>query len=121
MASGRGNHAPISKVFRNLQIPEYILTEITHTLDTLHKDKIDFHNKEFDKLTTEQKTLTKMIDNLYIDKLKGRITESDYDRFYQSLKDQSIDITIRLEQLQEAEDNYYLTAKCLLGLANRAL
>ena len=45
------------------------------------KDKIEFHNKEFDKLTLEQKNLTAMMDNLYIDKLKGRITER-YDRFY---------------------------------------
>ncbi len=41
----------------------------------LHEDKIEFHNKEFDKLTSEQKTTTKMMDNLYLDKLKGRITD----------------------------------------------
>ena len=33
-------------------------------------------------LIKEQKNITKMIDNLYLDKLKGRITESEYDRFY---------------------------------------
>ena len=31
---------------------------------------------------------TKMMDNLYLDKLKGRITESEYDKFYTSLCDQ---------------------------------
>ncbi len=61
-----------------------------------------------------------MRDNLYLDKLKGRITESEYDKFYQSFKDQSIDINIRLEQLQEAEDNYYVTAKYVLNLTSRA-
>ena len=46
--------------------------------------------KQFDKLTNEQKTITKMMDNLYLDKLKGRITESEYDKFYTSLQ-RSID------------------------------
>ena len=30
-----------------------------------------------------------MMDNLYLDKLKGRITESEYDKFYTSLRDQA--------------------------------
>ena len=59
-----------------------------------------------------------MMDNLYMDKLKGRITESEYDKFYQSFRDQSTDINIRLKQLQKAEDNYYITAKHLLSLTN---
>lgn len=61
-----------------------------------------------------------MMDNLYLDKLKGRITESAYDRFYQKFRDQTADISIRLEQLQEAEDNYYITLKYLLELITRA-
>ena len=40
--------------------------------------------------------------------------------FTTSLRDQVTDITIRLEQLQEAEDNYYITAKYVLDLTNRA-
>ena len=64
--------------------------------------------------------ITKMMDNLYLDKLKGRITDSEYDRFYQSFREQLTDISIRLEQLQDAEDNYYVTTKCLLELAREA-
>ena len=55
---------------------------LSQTLNAVHQDKIEFHNKEFEKLTNEQKTTTKMMDNLYLDKLKGRITESEYDKFY---------------------------------------
>ena len=91
---------------------------LSQTLNTLHQDKIEFHDKELTKLTNEQKTTTKMLDNLYLDKLKGRITESEYDKFYTSLRDQLADISIRLEQLQEAEDNYYITAKHVLDLTS---
>ena len=110
----------LSVVFKNLQIPKDIVDQITETLNELHKHKIEFHNKEFDKLTKEQKKITNMIDNLYLDKLRGRITEKEYDKFYQSLRDQVTEIAGRLEQLQEAEDNYYITAKYVLEIVNRA-
>ena len=38
-------------------------------------------------LVKEHKDIMTMMDNLYLDKLKGRITEDDYDRFYQSFND----------------------------------
>ena len=50
----------------------------------------------------------------------GWITDAEYDRFYQSFREQIADIDTRLGMLQEAEDNYYITAKYLLELANRA-
>lgn len=43
-----------------------------------------------------------------------------YDRFFQSFQDKINEIDARLAMLQEAEDNYYITAKYLLELANRA-
>ncbi len=48
------------------------------------------------------------------------ITESDYDEFYTQLREQRDDVATRLEKLQEAEDNYCLTAKYVLNLADRA-
>lgn len=60
----------LGQVFKNLQMPAEVLERITGTLDHVHQNKIEFHNREFDKLTNEQKTLTKMMDNLYLDKLK---------------------------------------------------
>ena len=48
------------------------------------------------------------------------ITESEYDRFYQSLRDQAAAVSTRLDDLQIAEDNYYITSKLLLELSARA-
>ena len=110
----------LEAVFKKLQMPKNIVEQITSTLSDVHKNKVEFQTKQFDQLTKEQKEITKMLDNLYLDKLKGRITESEYDRFYQTLRDQITDVTIRLEQLQEADDNYYITAKHLLELSSQA-
>jgi hypothetical protein len=107
-------------VFQSMQIPKDIAEQITVTLNEVHQNKIEFHNKHFDRLTKEHKQTTKILDNLYLDKLKMRITESDYDKFYITLRDQLADLNTQLEKLQEAEDNYYITAKHILDLASRA-
>ncbi len=110
----------IGEAFKMLQMPQEIVAQIIETLDAVHQDKISFHNQEFNKLTQEHKTLTTMMDNLYLDKLKGRITDAHYDKFYQSFRDQVADVKIRLERLDEAESNYYITAKYVLDLTNKA-
>lgn len=107
-------------VFNRLQMPRDIADQITATLQEVHRGKMEFQNKHFEELTKEQKMLTKMIDNLYVDKLRGSITDNDYDRFYQKFKDQLIDIDISLARLKEAENNYYETANCVVELTKRA-
>ena len=60
------------------------------------------------------------MDALYEDKLDGKITDDQYDRFHEKFRRQKDDISARLDKLQDAEDNYYITAKYLLDLSNRA-
>ena len=60
------------------------------------------------------------MDNLYMDKLKGSITDAQYDKFFIDLKERANETSIRLEHLQEGEANYYITAELLLKLADRA-
>jgi len=61
-----------------------------------------------------------MIDNLYLDKLKGKISEERYDSIFASLNQQMDDITARLARLQAADKDYYLTAKYILELSSQA-
>lgn len=110
----------LSKVFKSLQMPQDIQSFILETLEDVHKNKIEFHNSQFDKLTKEQRELTRMMDNLYLDKLKGKISDEQYDKFCESFTTQKNDINSRLGHLQEAEDNYYITAKYVLEMAKHA-
>lgn len=48
-----------------------------------------------------------------------RITENEYDKYFQSFADKITEMDTRMSMLQEAEDKYYITAKYLLELANR--
>jgi site-specific DNA recombinase len=110
----------LGQIFKKIQMPEAVIEQITNTLSSTHRDKIEFHNMHLDKLTQEQKMVTKMMDNLYWDKLKGKIAEIEYDRHYQKLREQMASVNASIERLQNAENNYFITAKYLLELSRRA-
>ena len=112
--------AEIGKIFASFQMPKNVLEDTIEVLNEVHMNKIEFHKQEQAKLLKEQSTISSMIDNLYMDKLKGSITDAQYDKFFTTLKDRATDVAIRLEQLQETESNYYITAELLLKLADRA-
>ncbi|RLC33154.1 hypothetical protein DRH14_05345 [Candidatus Shapirobacteria bacterium] len=110
----------IGNVFKKLQIPDYVLKQIVTSLQTSHEGKVNFRETQYRQLTEEREKYTKRLEKIYIDKLDGRITDDEYDKFYQLFREKVAEIDTRLEMLQEAEDNYYVSAKYLLELANRA-
>ncbi len=110
----------LGSIFKRLQVPEWVVEQIVEALRTTHESKIEFRDKQFNKLTEEHETYSKRLEKLYLDRLDGRITDNEYDKFYQSFREQLADVDTRLSILQEAEDNYYITAKYLLELVNRA-
>lgn len=48
------------------------------------------------------------------------ITNEQYGNYYKLFRNQLADIDARLVLLQNAEDNYYVTAKYVLEIANKA-
>ena len=110
----------IGSIFKKLQVPEYILEQITASLQSSHKGKIEFRETQYKKLTEEHEIYTKRLEKIYLDRLDGRITDNEYDKFYQSFREEVSEIDTRLAILQETDDNYYITARYLLELANRA-
>jgi len=110
----------LGQVFKSLQMPKSMREKIIPALQELHQNKVEFHNKQFNKLMKEQKELTKIMDNLYLDKLKNKISDEQYNKFYNSFTTQKDDISLRLNKLQEAENNYFITAKHILELTDKA-
>lgn len=110
----------IGHVFKSMHLSKPIIEEVIDTLNEMHKEKIKFHTQQLSKLTREHKEITKMLDNLYLDKLKGRITDSAYDKFYTTLRDDQANLEAQLSQLEEADENYFMASKYVLNLANKA-
>ncbi len=106
--------------FKRIQMPEEIVQEIVEALKTTHESKIDFRAKQYEALTKEKDQYAKRCEAIYIDKIDGRITEDAYDKFYTAFRDKIADLDARLSMLQDAEDNYYITASYILELSKRA-
>ena len=100
----------LGDVFKRFQVPKNILNQIIETLSNTHKDKVEFHNRQYDKLIKDQKSVTRKMDNLYEDKLDGKIPEEQYERFHEKFREQREEVALRLERLHEDEDNYYIKA-----------
>lgn len=110
----------LQKIFKKLEMPKDIAEQIIETIEASNQDKIEFQTQHINELTKKHKELNTMLDNLYMYKLKGRITDSEYDKFYQKLRAELTEIDIKLANLQEADDNYYITAKYIINLTNKA-
>ena len=84
------------------------------------KTRLNFKQNNLISSLREQKEVTKMMDNLYLDKLKGRITESAYDKFYQKFRDQITDISIQIRAITRSRRSLLYYRKYLLELTTRA-
>ncbi|MCD6225468.1 recombinase zinc beta ribbon domain-containing protein [bacterium] len=109
-----------ANLFKRIKIPKTVLKEITKTLKSVHKGKVEFRKQYAQQLNKEKEKYTKRLENLYLDKLDGSITEDEYNKFYTRFREKINEIDGKLASLQKAEDEYYITANYLLELANRA-
>lgn len=110
----------LGSLYKKLQMPEQVVQQIVEALKLTHESKIDFRSKQFDRLTKDHELYSKRLESIYLDKLDGRITDDQYDKFFQQFRDKIAEIDASLSMLQDAEDSYYITAKYVLELANRA-
>lgn len=110
----------IAEIYKKIKIPKEVLDDIVESLKNIHKGKAKFSQELYKKLTDEKEKYLKRLDNLYVDKLDGRITNSIYDKFYTEFRSKIDEIDEKLANFQKAEDNYFITVNYLLELANRS-
>ena len=109
-----------AQLFKKIQIPQYVIDDITGSLKSVHQGKGELREQVFSQLNKEKEKYAKRLENLYRDKLDESITPNEYDKFYQEFRSKIEDIDNRLLNLQKAEDDYYLTASYLLQLSKQA-
>lgn len=112
--------AQFLQFFAQLHVPEHVRTQIINGLATVHEQKMDFHTKQYDQQTKKYAELTTMIDNLYLDKLRGKIDDAAYERFNKQLQQERSEVNDRLSKLQQADDQYFLTVKYILEITQKA-
>lgn len=107
-------------IFKTMQIPSADLIWMVESLKQSHEGKKQFNQDSFDEYNAQIKRLQTMIENSYEDKLTGRITQEEYDKYYQKFRTQQDGYKQKLARLQQADEDYYLNASYLLKLASRS-
>ena len=103
-----------------ISIPDAIAQELVETLKESHQDKVQFHKALLDELQGEYARHEKRIEKMYEDYLDGRITESFYNKKREEYRKAQEKIQLRLQTLQGADEDYYLSVSYLLRVASKA-
>jgi len=107
-------------IFSQMKLPENELKRITDILLESHKGKIEFNKSLFDEYTSQIKKYQTMIENAYEDKCAGSITPEKYyecEKKWRAIQD---DYRDKLDKLQHADKDYYITVSYLLDVASRS-
>lgn len=109
-----------SQLFKDIQVPEEQLTEITQSLKEAHEGKKEISNTLVNEIDNEDKRLTNRLEKMYEDLLDQRITQSMYDKNYKRWRERQAVLRNKRMSVQKADDDYYITATYLLKLASKA-
>ena len=110
----------LADIFKGMQIPDKVLTELATSLKQSHDAKSKFQESIRINLEAEYKKYQNRIERMYEDKLDGSITDSEYAKKYSEFREQQDKIKVKLDTLEYADKDYYLTTTYLLQLANKA-
>jgi len=113
---------PVLKMLEGIQLPDDKIKEIVEDLKSSQKAKNHFHDKALKGLQQEYGLIQKRIDRLFDLRLDDTsITSEMFNCKLKELKEKQIEITAKLQQYTQADENYYTTANTVLNLAQRAL
>ena len=109
-----------AQILKDFQIPKEIAEGIAITLRDSHQGKKEFHNSLLSDLQTQYQKHENRIEKMYEDYLDGRITQNMYDKKYQEFRTSQKEIKSKIDNLDKADNEYYITASYILSLVNRA-
>jgi site-specific DNA recombinase len=110
----------IAEYFEKIRIPDYVAEKISNMLKSSHTGKKEFYEDVSKELKEQFEKLEKRIEKAYEDKLDGTITNEFYRKKEQEYRREQSNITLKLNNLQKADVQYYITANYLLEVARRA-
>ncbi|PIY94346.1 MAG: hypothetical protein COY68_03185 [Candidatus Levybacteria bacterium CG_4_10_14_0_8_um_filter_35_23] len=110
----------VAVLLKKLQMPDYVLQKITDILKKSHEDESDYFKRNITILEQELGRIKSKLEIMYDDKLEGRITSDMYDRKALEYIKKRDDIVMQIENHTKADSNYYIEAKKVLDVAQRA-
>lgn len=109
-----------AEIFRGMSLPKEQLDWMINSLQGAHEGKRAFNETLFDEYNSQIKRFQTMIEKAYEDKLQDRITQEEYDNYHHKFRTQQAEFKQKLERLDQADEDYYITASYILELTSRS-
>lgn len=110
----------IADLFKGLKIPSEKLEELKQRLHANYEDERKFYKSNVTRINDRLRILESRKEQLYLDKLDGRITTDDYDKYVKKFKQEECKLLEDLQDHSKADEAFLLTSSYLLDLASRA-
>jgi hypothetical protein len=85
----------VGGLFKRMLIPQNIVTQIVSNLNAVHENKTEFMHLRSKELKKERDVYENRCEKIYYDRLDGRITDEEYDKFRQSFRAKISEIDTR--------------------------
>lgn len=112
--------AQVSDVLKKLQIPEHEMQRLLDALNKSHKDESDYFKRNIEILQRELGKVKSGLEVMYEDRVQGRITSDMYDSKATEYIKRRDDLVLQIEEHNNADSNYYVEAKKVLDVTQRA-
>ncbi|HDY90150.1 MAG TPA: recombinase family protein [bacterium] len=111
--------AKLGELVKAVQIDEKVVKAVREALLSSHKDEKVYHDKQISLLNKRYSKLQHRIDQIYIDKLDGNISEEFYKDKVNEWKEEQEKILEQLKNHQNANSNYFAEGIHILELAQK--
>ena len=107
-------------LLESLRLSENILNQVIGVLKSEHDNIQSFYNNAIKQTRDEYHRLQKKMSVLYEDRLDGRITVADYDKYVTKTKAAMDDLDRKLVEFTNNDKSFVVTSEYLLKLASQA-
>lgn len=110
----------VAELLEKLAISEQRVTQVLDVLKKGHDDIQLYYRNAISETRAKIETLNKKMDILYDDRLEGRITSNDYDKYVKKYKADKDEQQQKLVEYTNNDQSFVVTAEHLLRLAQNA-
>lgn len=110
----------ITDLLDKLAVSQNTVNQVLTVLKNQHENIVMFYDNAIKQKRAEYAKLSKRLNTLYDDRLDGRITVDEYDKYVQNAKAEMEDIDSKLVELTNGNKSFIVTAEYLLELASKA-
>tara|TARA_B100001245_G_scaffold113248_1_gene82918 strand:+ start:8008 stop:9558 length:1551 start_codon:yes stop_codon:yes gene_type:complete len=110
----------VTKLLEKLSISEDIVNQVLDLMKNEHDNIQLFYKNAITQTRAEYQRLERKLSTLYEDRLDGRITVDDYDKYVMKYKSEMEDLDRKLVEYTNNDKSFNITSAYLLQLASKA-